>query len=111
MNRTIKKQIWLSEEEDRQLKEKAEATCLTEAALIRMLIQGFLPKEKPQADFYKAMNQITAIGNNLNQIAARANTFGFADVKALECEIENLRNFRLALEKKFLEPEVSKVWQ
>ena len=32
MNRTIKKQIWLNREEDCELKRKAKAACLTEAA-------------------------------------------------------------------------------
>ncbi len=105
MNRTIKKQFWISRSEDAELKAKAEKVCLTEAGLLRMMISGFQPKEKPDAEFYKAMNQISVIGENLNQIVKRAHMLGFVDVAALEYELECLCSFRLAMEKKYLEPE------
>ena len=47
MNRTIKKQIWLNREEDCELKRKAKAACLTEAALIRLLLSGYEPRAFP----------------------------------------------------------------
>lgn len=104
MKRTIKKQIWINADEDKLLKEKAEKACLTEAAMIRMLIRGYAPKEKPDLEFYKAMNRITVIGNNLNQLVARANSIGFTDTSAVKHEIESLKNFRVEMEKRFLEP-------
>ncbi len=111
LNRTIKKQFWLSVEEDELLKEKAGAVCLTEAALIRMLIRGFAPKEKPGMEFYRSMHQIAVIGENLNQIVRRAHTLGFVDVNRLNHEMETLRAFRLAMEKKYLEPEEIAGWR
>lgn len=109
MNRNIKKQLWLNEQEDRMLKEKAQRTCLSEAGLLRMLLRDYEPKEKPDAAFYHAMNSITVIGNCLNQLVQRAHVMGFVDAVMLEEEISRLRELRLSLERKYLEPEKRQV--
>ncbi len=105
MNRNIKKQLWLNEQEERLLKEKARRTCLSEAGLLRMLLRDYEPKEKPDAAFYHAMNGITSIGNSLNQLVQRAHVMGFVDEVVLEEEISRLRELRLAIEQKYLEPD------
>lgn len=105
MNRTVKKQFWLSREEEDKLKENARKTCLTEAGFLRFLIMGFSPKEKPDAQFHKDMSQLAAIGNNLNQIAARANSTGIINTAEIRREIDALSTFRIALIKKYLEPD------
>lgn len=105
MGRTIKKQFWLNSKEAEALRRNAEKTCLTETALVRLLITGFEPREKPDAAFYQDMNQLSAIGNNLNQIAARLNSSGTVDSTQLKEEIEKLKAFRLALLKKYVEPD------
>ena len=105
MGRTIKKQFWLNSKEGEALRRNAEKTCLTETALVRLLITGFEPREKPDAAFYQDMNQLSAIGNNLNQIATRLNSSGTVDSTQLKEEIEKLKAFRLALLKKYVEPD------
>ena len=77
MQRRIKKQFWLSPQDARELKRKAELCGITETAVIRILLHGYEPKEKPDARFYEAMRQLSAIGNNINQLARKANA-GFA---------------------------------
>ena len=47
-------------------------------APIRILLHGYEPKEKPDARFYEAMRQLSAIGNNINQIAHWTNGKGYA---------------------------------
>lgn len=47
MKRTIKKQFWLNREEAKDLADKAKRTCLTEAGLLRLLINGAKLKEQP----------------------------------------------------------------
>ena len=108
MGRTIKKHFWLNSKEAEALRRNAEKTCLTETALVRLLITGFEPREKPDAAFYQDMNQLSAIGNNLNQIAARLNRSGALDSAQLKEEIEKLKAFRLALLKKYVEPDEAK---
>ena len=69
--RNIKKQVWLNREEATLLKKKAKKVGLNESELIRNFIIGFEPREKPDDRFYEVMNEMRAIGNNLNQIARK----------------------------------------
>lgn len=62
MKRTIKKQFWFSRDEAQDLQKKAKKTCLSEAALVRLLLRGYEPKEKPDDRFYDAMREFSAIG-------------------------------------------------
>ena len=73
MKRTIKKQFWFSRDEAQDLQKKAKKTCLSEAALVRLLLRGYEPKEKPDDRFYDAMREFSAIGNNIHQISVKAN--------------------------------------
>ena len=54
--------------------------------MIRILLHGYEPKEKPDTRFYEAMRQLSAIGNNINQLAVKANTLGFIDTPMLKTE-------------------------
>ena len=65
MNRTVKKQFWLTREEDELLKRKAQQCCLNEATLLRMLIKDLVPKEKPPKEFYEVMKEVYRLGNSL----------------------------------------------
>ena len=84
MKRTVKKQFWFSKVEAQDLKKKAKKACLTEAALIRLLLRGYEPREKPDERFYDAMRELSAIGNNINQLAIKANALGFVDSQMLK---------------------------
>lgn len=59
MKHGVKKQIWLTNAENNLLQKYSAKTCLTEAEYIRMLLRGRIPKEKPDAEFYEVMNQIS----------------------------------------------------
>ena len=78
MKRTVKKQFWFSKAEAQDLQKKAKKACLTEAALVRLLLRGYEPREKPDERFYDAMRELSAIGNNINQLAHQANARGAA---------------------------------
>ena len=94
MNKTIKKQFWITPEDDEILKLKCEKACLSEAALMRYLIRGYEPREKPDERFYKSMNDLSAIGRNINQIVAKANTLNFVDAPLLTEELNKLKALR-----------------
>ena len=100
----IKKQFWLSKEETSELHRKAQASCLTESALIRHLIMGFTPKEKPDDRFYDVMRELSSISNNINQLATKANTLNFIDVPMLEKEVLRWHKFQSDVERTFLQP-------
>lgn len=112
MKRTIKKQFWFSKAEAQDLQKKAKRTCLTEAALVRLLLKGYEPREKPDDRFYDVMRELSAIGNNIHQLSAKANALNFIDALALAKEAERWHRFQADVEREFLRPEHSGLkWQ
>ena len=110
--RNIDKHIWFSRAEAQELQRKAKKACLSEAGLIRLLIKGYEPKEKPDDRFYDVMRELSAIGNNINQLAAKANTLGFVDAPLLKSEAEKWNKFQSEIERRYLRPEKSNmIWQ
>ena len=107
MKRNIKKQFWFNANEAKNLKTKAEKAYITEAALVRMLIKGYEPKEKPDDRFYAAMRELSAIGNNINQLATKANALGLVDVPMLKNEVLRWHRFQADIEAQFLRPSES----
>ena len=59
-----------------------------------MLIRGYEPKEKPDDRFYDVMRELSSIGNNINQLAAKANTLGFIDAPMLKNEAAKWNKFQ-----------------
>ena len=104
MKRTIKKQFWFSKAEAQDLQKKSKRTCLTEAALVRLLLKGYEPREKPDDRFYDVMRELSAIGNRINQLAAKANALGFVDAPMLSQEAKKWHEFQVDVRKKYLLP-------
>ncbi len=97
LKRPIPKRYDLNEFENDILKVKSDQAGMSEAALIRELITGYAPTEKPGKEFYDAMNDINKIGININQIAAVANSTGVIDVEWLKKQVELLNEKMLEL--------------
>ena len=102
MKRTVKKQFWFSKPEAQDLQKKAKKTCLSEAAFVRLLVRGYEPKERPDEKFYDVMRQLSAIGNNINQLAAKAHSLGFIDAPMLKTEALRWHSFQADIEAEFL---------
>lgn len=102
--RTVKKQIWVDRQEAQLLQKKAKKAGVSEAALLRSLLLGYQPAEKPDDRFYEAMRQMSAIGNSLNQLARKANALGFIDAPAYRREAERWNRFQLEVKERFLLP-------
>lgn len=110
--RNVQKIVRLNRKEAEVLQKKAKKACMSESALIRLLIKGYHPKEKPDDRFFDAMRQLSSIGNNVNQLAVQAHSLGFVDVKQLEAEVIRWHRFQADMEKQFLRPEQSELkWQ
>lgn len=110
--RNIDKHIWFSRDEAQDLQRKAKKTCLTEGAVVRLLVKGYEPKEKPNDRFYDAMRELSAIGNNINQLSVKANTLNFIDAPQLQKEVERWHRFQADIEREFLRPGKSELkWQ
>ena len=85
---------------------------LPKSTVIRLLLHGYEPREKPDARFYEAMRQLSAIGNNINQLAVKANTLGFIDTPMLKAEALRWHRFQADIEAVFLRPAESNLkWQ
>lgn len=110
--RTIEKHILMTRAEAQDLQKKAKKACLSEAGLIRLLLKGYEPREKPDADFYETMKELSAIGNNINQLAVKANALGFVDALQLKKEAERWHKFQADMERTYLRPDKSELkWQ
>lgn len=104
MNRNIKKQFWLNCKEDKELKDKAMRTCLTEAGLLRFLITGFEPQEKPGDEFYLAMEELSVLADRLEAVVSYSCN-GDEELRAdLFDEILRWRKFQADIERRFLTP-------
>ena len=105
MKKVKQKHFRLSEEEELLLKHKAQKACVSESMLLRLLVRGYKPKEKPDAQFYEAMRQLSGIANNVNQLAAKAHSLGFIDAQKLDEEVIRWHQFQADIERQFLRPE------
>ena len=108
----IQKIVRFNRKEAQDLAAKAKKACLSEAGLIRLLIRGYEPKEKPDDRFYDVMRELSSIGNNINQLAAKANTLGFIDAPMLKNEAAKWNKFQSEIERTYLRPNQSEMkWQ
>lgn len=110
--RNIQKIVRFSRDEAQDLQRKAKKACLSEAGLIRLLLRGYEPREKPDERFYDVMRELSSIGNNINQLAVKANTLGFVDAPQLKKEAERWHKFQADIERTYLRPDKSEMkWQ
>lgn len=107
MRKIVEKHIRVTAEESRDWKAKAQKACVTESALVRTLMKGYRPKEKPDAAFYDALRELSYISNNLNQLLRKAHSLNFIDVPMLKREVQAWQEFRSDIERRFLQPEKS----
>ena len=82
--RTIKKQIWINNDEEKLLKEKSKKAGLTEAEFLRSLIKGYKLKEQPTKEIIEFTKQISGIANNINQITKAIYSLGYVKDNYLE---------------------------
>ena len=105
MKRTVKKQIWLTREENDILQAFSQKTCLTEADYIRMLLRSRVPKEKPGEEFYETMKELSQFSGRLNDFSIQLRETCTCDEYVLQDEIFRWHQFQLDVEKRFLAPE------
>lgn len=79
-NRTIEIKVRLNQREADILNEKVKKSSLSREAYLRQLIGGLIPQDAPPPDYYAMMKELYRIGNNLNQIAKKAQTLNMIDV-------------------------------
>ena len=73
-------------------------------AFLREMVKGYRLCEKPDPEFYKIMRELSAIGNRINQLAAKANALGFVDTPMLNEEARKWHEFQIDVRKRYLLP-------
>lgn len=94
----------LNDEEAAYLYGLVEKSGRSKEALLRSMLMGYRLCEKPDPEFYKIMRELSAIGNRINQLAAKANALDFIDTPMLREEARKWHDFQLDVRKKYLLP-------
>lgn len=67
--------IYLSEKERKHLEQQAQVSGLSMSNIIRKLIMGIEIRPRPPDNIPQLIRAVNAVGNNINQIARKVNTF------------------------------------
>lgn len=94
----------LNDEEAAYLYGLVEKSGRSKEALLRSMLMGYQLCEKPDPEFYQILWELSAIGNRINQLAAKANALDFVDAPMLKEEAKRWREFRLDVSKRYLLP-------
>ena len=104
--------VWLNDAELDHLRRQAVAAGLGMDPFLRSLILGVELRPRPPDTYAALLRELSAIGNNINQLAIKANALGFVDSQMLKNEALRWHKFQAAIEREFLRPEKSGLkWQ
>ena len=92
--RNVHIQFWLDKKEAEAFQKKVTKSGLSREEYLRNLINGLAQKDAQPPDYYAMMRELHGIGNNLNQIAAKAHTLNALDVQRYD---ENCRKLDEAI--------------
>lgn len=95
----------LTEEEAYELNELVRKSGRSKEVFLRAMVKGYRLCEKPAPEFYQIMRELSAIGNRINQLAAKANALNFVDAPMLSEEAAKWRQFQIEVRKKYLLPQ------
>ena len=84
-------QIYLNDEELKNLDEWSAACRMTRSDYLRNLIQGFQPIAFPPLEYTEVLRELRQIGVNMNQIASKAHSLGFIDAPEYERNEKRVR--------------------
>lgn len=101
-NKVARFEMKMSFEELEKLKKDSEKAGISKSEYVRRLIMNYVIKERPDDRFYEVMRQLTAIGNNLNQIAHKANYLNEIDKDTYMAEKVNWNRFMKEIKVKYL---------
>ena len=102
----------LTADEYAHVKQLSKSSGLKMEPAIRALVMGVNLYPRPPDEYAEIRRQLAAIGNNINQLAAKANTLGFVDAPQLKKEAERWHKFQADVERTFLRPDKSDMkWQ
>ena len=92
----------VNEDEYEHFLKDVEKAQITKSEYLRNLINNVEIKEKPDREFYNTTQQLIRIGNNLNQIAKKANSLDFINTKEYQENADELKNLITEIKEKYL---------
>ena len=91
---------------------QAKQCGLSRRAYLVRLIEGTPVRPRPSQEIKELRTEIHHIGNNINQLAVKANALGFIDTPMLKAEALRWHKFQADIEAVFLRPGESNLkWQ
>ena len=69
----------LQPEDYKRFKQQVKQSGLTTSAYLRFLINDMIPQPKPPPDYFAMTRELRSIGNNIHQIAVKANALHVID--------------------------------
>lgn len=107
MSNRIKKQFWFTPEEESEFRRKVALTGLSQSSVIRMLVNGYEPRERPDDKFFQAINSLYELTSTAQRLLERSYQLGVVDKETVEREIKRWAYFISNIESEFLRPEKS----
>lgn len=104
MNKDVVVRLRMTQEEAEDFNKKVAITGLTKSAFIRVLIAGYIPKPKPDEEFYVLLRKLYAVCNDIDQLTAKAHTLNFIDIPMLKEIKNNHENLLHEIQQKYLAP-------
>ncbi|MFT9077238.1 plasmid mobilization protein [Ethanoligenens sp.] len=95
----------LNENEVKEFRLHVVKSGLSQESYIRSLIAGYVPKELPPLEYHALLRELNAIGNNLNRLAAQANSTKHIDKTTFQYEANRLRREVQNIQEAFTAPE------
>ena len=83
--------FYLNDKEYQYLIENVALTKYSRESYIRSVLEGYVVKEAPPADYYKILSKISRESANLNQLLIVARTKNFIDTPQLRKLMEEIR--------------------
>ena len=96
--------VWMNEQEYRHLRAQAELAGMGIDPFIRSIVSGVQLRPRPPDTYTTLLRELSAIGNRINQLAAKANALNFVDAPMLKEEAQRWHEFQIAVRKKYLLP-------
>ena len=88
--RNVEIKLRLDKKEAESLNKRVRKSGLSRESYLRHIINGLVPTDVPPPDYYNMMRTLHGIGNNLNQIAQKANVLNVIDVKRYDANTDAL---------------------
>lgn len=94
--------VKFSDNELKRIDENAFKTCRMRSTYIREVALGYAPQERPSEDFSEVIRQLRYMNNNLNQLTAKAHSFGFIDERKYSNQVDAINALIVGMKRKYL---------